>query len=44
MRHKVVAHKEIIRQVTIIRYSAVIQIKLYVGGLEGLYAYLVSFK
>jgi len=27
-------------QVTILRYSPVIQIKLYVGGLIGLYAYV----
>jgi len=32
MLHKVVAHKVIIRQVTIIRYSPVIQVKMYVGG------------
>jgi len=40
MRHKVVAHKEIIHQVTTMRYLPIIQIKLYVGGLVGLYAYV----
>jgi len=30
MRHKVVAHKVIIRQATIMRYSPVNQIKLYI--------------
>jgi len=29
MRHKIVAHKVIIRQVTIISYSPIIQTKLY---------------
>jgi len=36
MRHKVVAHEVIFRQVTIVSYSPVIQIKLYEGGLVGL--------
>jgi len=40
MCHKVVAHKEIIRQVTVISYSPFIQIKLYVIGLVGIYAYV----
>jgi len=40
MRYKVVAHKVIICQVTIISYSPVIQIKFYVGGLVGIYAYV----
>jgi len=44
MRHKVVAHKVIIRQVTIISYSPVIQIKLYVGGLVGLAFILNKIK
>jgi len=35
MRHKVVAHKVIIRQVTIISYSPVIEIKLYVVSFVG---------
>jgi len=38
MRHKVVAHKVIIPQVTIISYSPVIQTN--VRGLVGLYAYV----
>jgi len=40
MRHKVVAHKVIICQVTIISYSPVIQTKLYGRGLVGIYTYI----
>jgi len=44
MRHKVVDHKVIIRQVNIMSYSPVIQIKLYVGDLVDLMHSLNKIK